>query len=78
MITNPLLYRVGNIELVKMDREKWTSTAIPKDLEVRIKKVIKESKAGYSSVTQFVSDSCRRRLEKLELINKVNKEIPAE
>jgi len=61
-----------------MDREKWTSTAIPKDLEVRIKKVIKESKAGYSSVTQFVSDSCRRRLEKLELINKVNKEIPAE
>jgi len=48
----------------KHRKTKWKTTAIPGDLYQKIEKVAQAH--GYTSVSRFVEDSCRRRIEQLE------------
>ena len=40
--------------------------SLPRELVDRIEKLVKEGRYGYRTVTEFVKDAVRRRLEELE------------
>ena len=48
-------------------RRDYTSVNIPKDLCILIEKIIRENpELGYTSVSEFIKDTSRRRIEELE------------
>jgi len=49
----------------------WTRVSLPKNLTDRIKKAIEEGVVDYNSLSSFISDAIRRRLEELEKIRMV-------
>ncbi len=49
-----------------MVRKKYRTIALPEELYKECEKVVKSGKLGYSSISEFVKDAVRRRLEKIE------------
>jgi len=45
-------------------KSRWRTTAIPENLYQHIKKLVERH--GYTGISDFVKDSCRRRIEQLE------------
>ncbi len=45
---------------------KYKSVSIPEDLYRKIIDVIKDSEKGYTSISEFIKDAVRRRLEELK------------
>jgi len=45
---------------------KYARIPIPRELYNRIKSTIKERKLGYQSVTEFVKECIRKRLEEID------------
>ncbi|MEE8167888.1 MAG: ribbon-helix-helix domain-containing protein [Candidatus Hydrothermarchaeales archaeon] len=53
-----------------MPKTGYRSLRIPDDLVAKIEDVINKKKLGYSSISEFVKDAVRRRLEEIEEIQK--------
>jgi metal-responsive CopG/Arc/MetJ family transcriptional regulator len=49
---------------LRRTKTRWRTTAIPEDLYQHIKKVVERH--GYTGISDFVKDACRRRIEQLE------------
>ncbi len=49
-----------------MTRKKYRTVAIPEDLYKKCEEIVKNGILGYSSVSEFVKDAVRRRLEEIE------------
>lgn len=47
-------------------RENYRSVSIPIELYNKIQKIVKKRSYGYRSVSEFVTDAIRRRVEKIE------------
>jgi len=48
-----------------MPKTSYRSLRIPETLVARIEKVIENEELGYSSISEFVKDAVRRRLEEI-------------
>jgi len=49
-----------------MVRKKYRTVALPEDLYRKCEEVVKSGKLGYTSISEFVKDAVRRRLEEIE------------
>ncbi len=47
---------------------KWRAVKIPEELAKIIEEIVKEGKYGYTSISDFVTDSVRKRLRELGVI----------
>ncbi len=52
----------------------WTRVSLPKSLTDKIKEMIESGKLDYNSLSSFISDAIRRRLEEIERIQLVAEE----
>jgi len=48
-------------------KTRWRTTAIPEGLYQHIKKLVESH--GYTGISDFVKDACRRRIEQLEPVH---------
>jgi Arc/MetJ-type ribon-helix-helix transcriptional regulator len=51
-----------------MPRKRYRTIAIPEELYEKCEKIVKEGNLGYSSVSEFVKEAIRKRLEELNAI----------
>ena len=51
-----------------MPRRRYRTIAIPEDLYEKCEQVVKSGDLGYSSVSEFVKEAIRKRLEELKII----------
>jgi len=49
-----------------LPRKRYRIVGLPEQLYLRCVRIVKEELHGYSSVSEFVKDAVRRRLEQLE------------
>ena len=49
-----------------MPRKKYRMVGLPEELYKRCEAIVNSGKYGYTSVSEFVKDAVRRRLEELE------------
>ncbi len=49
-----------------MGRRRYRTIAIPEDLYLKCEEIVKSGVLGYSSVSEFVKDAVRRRLEEIQ------------
>ncbi|MEM2704693.1 MAG: ribbon-helix-helix domain-containing protein [Candidatus Bathyarchaeia archaeon] len=51
-----------------MPRKKYRMVGLPEDLYLEVEKIVEAGKHGYTSVSEFVKDAVRRRLEEIAKI----------
>lgn len=51
-----------------MPRKKYRMIGLPEELYLEVEKIVDTGKYGYASVSEFVKDAVRRRLEELAKI----------
>ncbi len=49
-----------------MSRKRYRTVALPEELYEKVEEIVRRGKLGYSSVSEFVKDAVRRRLEEIE------------
>jgi Arc/MetJ-type ribon-helix-helix transcriptional regulator len=49
-----------------MTRKKYRTIALPEELYKKCEEIVKSGKLGYSSISEFVKDAVRRRIEEIE------------
>ena len=49
-----------------MARKRYRNVAIPEELYERCEEIVKSGILGYSSVSEFIRDAVRRRLEEIQ------------
>ena len=51
-----------------MPRKRYRTVAIPEDLYEKCEKIVRDGNLGYTSVSEFVKEAIRKRLEELKVI----------
>lgn len=44
----------------------WIAVPVKKELYARVKRIVREHRIGYRSITGFINDAIQRRVEELE------------
>ena len=59
-----------------MSAKRYSSVNLPSGLYARVKKLVKiRTDLGYRSVTEFVAESVRRRVEEIEKVTSFSSEL---
>ncbi|MEM1540416.1 MAG: ribbon-helix-helix domain-containing protein [Candidatus Bathyarchaeia archaeon] len=48
-----------------MPRKKYRMVGLPEDLYLEVEKIVEAGRYGYTSISEFVKDAVRRRLEEI-------------
>ncbi len=71
---NIILCFKHDVSMAQKSEDGWTRVSLPKSLTDKIRQMLEEEGVEYNSISSFIQDAVRRRLEELEKIRLVGEE----